>query len=160
MSPTLAVPPHDVAEVQLTHHFDAAHRLPHLAGGNSKCANLHGHTWGVVLGISGPVQRDMTIVEFGGVKSAWRAAIDVLFDHGALLGVDDPLVPALLEHGCKVFLFGKDGHAYDLPWPSVEAVTACLVRMASTLTLPDGCRVTGMHVTETVSNAVQWRLPA
>lgn len=34
------------AEVQLKHHFDAAHRLPHLTGGNSKCASLHGHTWG------------------------------------------------------------------------------------------------------------------
>lgn len=145
------------AEVELRHHFDAAHRLPHLAGGNSKCFNLHGHTWGVTLAIAGPIQPDMTIVEFSGIKKAFRHFVDEAFDHGTLLGIQDPLVQVLEEYGQKIFVFGQDAHADDIPWPSVEGVTAVLVRFAQSLVLPSGCRVSGMHVTETVSNAVQWR---
>lgn len=147
------------AEVQLKHHFDAAHRLPHLAGGNSKCANLHGHTWQVTLGITGPIQDDMTVVEFGGVKKAFRYFVDQAFDHGMLIGLEDPLLPVFQQHGLKHFVFGQDAHADGIPWPSVEGVTAVLVRFAHSLVLPEGCHVTGMHVTETVSNAIQWRKP-
>lgn len=146
------------AEVQLHHHFDAAHRLPHLAGDNNKCANLHGHTWQVTLGITGPIQPDMTVVEFGSVKKAFRHFVDEAFDHGTLIGFSDPLLPVFQEYGMKHFVFGRDQHADGIDWPSVEGVTAVLVRFANTLTLPPGCHVTGMHVTETVSNAIQWRL--
>lgn len=146
------------AEVQLKHHFDAAHRLPHLAGGNSKCAHLHGHTWGVTLSVAGPIQPDMTIVEFGGLKKSFRHFVDERFDHGMLIGLADPLLPVFQEHGMKHFVFGQDAHADDIPWPSVEGVTAVLVRYANSLVLPPGCRVSGMYVTETITNAVQWRL--
>jgi 6-pyruvoyltetrahydropterin/6-carboxytetrahydropterin synthase len=149
----------DRAEVQLRHHFDAAHRLPQLAGGNSKCASLHGHTWNVTLGITGPIQDDMTVVEFGTVKKAFRAFVDEQLDHGTLIGADDPLLPVFTEHRMKHFVFGRDGLAEGIPWPSVEGVTAVLVRFAQLLTLPDDCYVSGMYVTETVSNAVQWRNP-
>ena len=145
------------AEVQLKHHFDAAHRLPHLADGNTKCANLHGHTWGVTLSLAGPIQPDMTVVEFGGIKKAFRYFVDEAFDHGTLLGLADPLVPVFQEYGLKHFVFGQDSHADGIPWPSVEGVTAVLVRFAHSLALPPGCRVSGMYVSETVSNAVQWR---
>jgi 6-pyruvoyl-tetrahydropterin synthase len=148
----------DVAEVLLSHHFDAAHRLPQIAGGNTKCNNLHGHTWRVVLGITGPVQPDMTVVEFGSVKSVWRAHIDTVYDHATLLGQDDPLLPVLAQFGMRLVVFGQDGHTSELPWPSVEAVTAALVRTARTLPLPADCYVSSMHVTETDANAVQWRL--
>lgn len=143
--------------IELRHAFEAAHRLPHL-GSSSKCASLHGHTWGVTLGISGPVQPDMTVVEFGEIKHIWRTALDDMFDHGTMLGAEDPLLPVFEEYGMKHFVFGRDGHAGDLSWPSVEAVTACLVRMAGTLLLPQECRVTSMTVTETASNAVTWCL--
>lgn len=146
------------AEVLLNHHFDAAHRLPHLAGGNTKCASLHGHTWGVTLGITGPIHDDMTIVEFGGVKKTWRTLIDTHLDHGTLLGHQDPLLHPLLEHGTKVYTFGT-GDAQGLPWPSVEAVTALLVRFAHTLPLPDDCHISSMHVTETTNNAIRWSAP-
>jgi 6-pyruvoyltetrahydropterin/6-carboxytetrahydropterin synthase len=154
-------PPHATGEVeiQLKHHFDAAHRLPQLAGGNSKCASLHGHTWGVTLGITGPIQTDGTVVEFGSIKKAFRAFIDDHFDHGTLIGFSDPLLPVFEEYGMKHYVFGRDGLAEGIPWPSVEGVTAVLVRFANLLTLPPDCRVTGMYVTETVSNAVQWRNP-
>lgn len=152
-------PSDSYAEVQLNHHFDAAHRLPQLAGGNSKCASLHGHTWRVTLGITGPIQDDMTVVEFGSVKKAFRHFVDQAFDHGTLIGLADPLLPVFEEYGMKHFVFGRDAHADGIPWPSVEGVTAVLVRFAHTLQLPDGCHVSGMHVTETVSNAIQWRKP-
>lgn len=153
----MTTPTDGTAEVQLKHHFDAAHRLPHLEGGNSKCASLHGHTWGVTLGITGPVQDDMTIVEFGGIKQLFRRFVDERFDHGTLLGLADPLLPVFQEYGMKHFVFGQDAHADGIPWPSVEGVTAVLVRYAHSIVLPPGCRVTGMHVTETTNNAVQWR---
>lgn len=147
----------DHMEVQLKHHFDAAHRLPQLAGGNSKCASLHGHTWNVTLGITGPLQEDGTVVEFGTVKRAFRAFVDDHFDHGTLIGADDPLLPVFEQYQMKHFVFGRDGISEGIPWPSVEGVTAVLVRFTQLLTLPKDCRVTGMYVTETVSNAVQWR---
>lgn len=149
------MPADGLFEVQLKHHFDAAHRLPHLADGNTKCASLHGHTWGVTLGITGPLQDDMTVVEFGGIKKVWRAGIDTLFDHGTLLGHQDPLLQPLLDHGTKVYVFGT-GDAQGIPWPSVEGVTAVLVRFAHTLRLPDDCRISSMHVTETTNNAIRW----
>lgn len=155
----LNAPRDSLAEVQLNHHFDAAHRLPHLAGENNKCASLHGHTWHVTLGITGPVQDDMTVVEFGGVKKAFRHFVDEAFDHGTLIGLDDPLLPVFQEHGMKHFVFGRDQHSDGLPWPTVEAVTAVLVRFAHSIVLPGECFVSGMHVTETVSNAVSWRMP-
>lgn len=148
------------AEVQLSHHFDAAHRLPQLADGNSKCASIHGHTWHVTLGITGPIQGDGTVVEFGSVKKVFRAFIDKYFDHGMLIGFADPLLPVFEEHDMKHFVFGRDGITEDVPWPSVEGVATVLVRFATLhLQLPPGCRVSGMHVTETVSNAIQWRNP-
>lgn len=145
------------AEVQLRHHFDAAHRLPQLAEGNTQCANIHGHTWGATLSIAGPIQPDMTIVEFSGIKKTFRSFIDTCFDHGMLIGVADPLLPVFQEHGLKHFVFGQDSHADGIPWPSVEGVTAVLVRFAHSVVLPPGCRVSGMHVTETAANAIQWR---
>lgn len=153
----LNAPRDSLAEVQLNHHFDAAHRLPHLAGENNKCASLHGHTWHVQLGITGPIQDDMTVVEFGGVKKAFRYFVDEAFDHGTLIGLDDPLLPVFQEHGMKHFVFGQDQHSDGLPWPTVEAVTAVLVRFACSIVYPVGCYASSVRVTETVSNAVQWR---
>jgi 6-pyruvoyltetrahydropterin/6-carboxytetrahydropterin synthase len=144
-------------EVQLKHHFDAAHRLPQLAGGNSKCASLHGHTWNVTLSVTGPLQDDGTVVEFGSVKRAFRTFVDDNFDHGTLIGAEDPLLPVFEQYQMKHFVFGRDGISEGIPWPSVEGVTAVLVRFTRLLTLPKDCRVSGMYVTETVSNAVQWR---
>lgn len=159
MSPTLTSSGDSEAEVQLKHHFDAAHRLPHLKGENNKCASLHGHTWGVTLGITGPLQDDGTVVEFGGVKKAFRSFVDQAFDHGTLIGFSDPLLPVFTEHAMKHYVFGKDAYSDGIHWPTVEGVTAVLVRFAHGLTLPQGCRITGMHVTETTNNAVQWRNP-
>jgi len=146
-------------EVQLNHHFDAAHRLPHLAGGNSKCASLHGHTWHTTLGITGPLQDDMTVIEFGAAKTAFRAFVDSAFDHATLLGFSDPLLPVFEEHGMKHYVFGRDGHGEGIPWPSVEGVAAVLVRYARTIPLPAGCWISSLHLTETVSNAVRWTAP-
>lgn len=153
------IPSDGHTEILLNHHFDAAHRLPQLAGGNSKCASLHGHTWHTTLGITGPVQDDATVVEFSTIKHAFRRFIDDAFDHGTLIGFADPLLPVFQDHHMKHFVFGNDSFADDLPWPTVEGVAAVLVRYATTLTLPPGCWVSSLRLTETLSNAVHWTQP-
>jgi len=62
-------------------HFDAAHFLKHYEG---KCANLHGHTWQVVLKIACEALDDVGIaIDFRTVKEAVKPILDEL-DHKAL----------------------------------------------------------------------------
>jgi 6-pyruvoyltetrahydropterin/6-carboxytetrahydropterin synthase len=145
-------------EIQLRHSFDAAHRLPHLAGGNSKCASLHGHTWHATLGITGPVTEDGTVIEFGQIKRTWRSILDTQLDHGCLLGAEDPLLDSIARDGGKLYVFGRDTHTEDLPWPTVEAVATLLSRYAHALTLPGGVYPTSLTVNETPVNSVTWSL--
>ncbi|MFD9948763.1 6-pyruvoyl tetrahydropterin synthase family protein [Nonomuraea sp. NPDC059023] len=106
--------------------FDAAHRLPQL---DSKCANLHGHTWQVRVTIGAPhLSPDSTVVEFGTVKDLMRAWIDTHIDHATLLGKDDPLIPALRAAGCRVYEFGADYP--DQMWPTAEAAAAMIAHHA------------------------------
>lgn len=41
-------------EITKSFRFDAAHSLPHLCDGH-QCKRLHGHTYEVIVGVSGPV---------------------------------------------------------------------------------------------------------
>ncbi|SHF15037.1 6-pyruvoyl trahydropterin synthase family protein [Streptoalloteichus hindustanus] len=121
--------------VSIDHTFETAHRLPHLGG---KCASLHGHSWRVAVGVAAPrLDGDLTVVEFGALKTAVRDWIDTRLDHGTMLGTEDPLVEPLLAADCRVFRFGAghsavDGEelAADLAWPTVEAVAVLLRRMS------------------------------
>lgn len=145
--------------IKLAHAFAAAHRLPQLGAG-SKCANLHGHTWHTTLHLTGPVGGDGTIVEFGPVKTAWRAMLDALLDHGAMLGHADPLTMSLLELGCKVHVFGGElasQAAHGLDWPTVENVAVLLSRLAASIPLPAHVTVAGVDVAETPVNSIDWR---
>ncbi|TMR92547.1 6-pyruvoyl trahydropterin synthase family protein [Nonomuraea basaltis] len=111
---------------QLTHIFDAAHRLPILP---SKDASLHGHTWRVTISIAAATLNNGVLVEFGSFKGLMRDWIDTHLDHAALLGTADPLLPALRAEGCRVFVFDADaGHASS--WPTVETVTALIAHHA------------------------------
>ena len=106
---------------------------------------------------------DGTIVAFGALKAALRRWIDTNLDNGTLLGIHDPLVDQLAAAGCRVFRFGMRGDAdepealaYDLDWPTVEAVAVLLYRVSqatlASLPRPDGARIGRALVRETHLN--------
>jgi len=58
--------------------FDAAHHLHCYEG---KCKNLHGHTYKVVLGISGYADERGLMMDFGDIKEIWKNDIEIHLDH-------------------------------------------------------------------------------
>lgn len=66
--------------------FDAAHRLMHHPG---KCKNIHGHTYKVLVTVSGDIHPTTGIVmDFKDLKTAVTPIIDE-FDHKLILNYDD-----------------------------------------------------------------------
>jgi 6-pyruvoyltetrahydropterin/6-carboxytetrahydropterin synthase len=67
--------------------FDSAHRLPNLPP-EHKCTRLHGHTYRVVVTVTGPVDPTLGwVMDFGDIKAAWRPIDDTL-DHYYLNEID------------------------------------------------------------------------
>jgi len=67
--------------------FDSAHRLPHAPEGH-KCARLHGHTFRVVVRVSGPVDPVAGwVMDFGDITAVVRPLIEQL-DHRYLNEID------------------------------------------------------------------------
>lgn len=58
--------------------FDAAHHLHCYEG---KCKNLHGHTYKVILGVSGFVDEIGLVIDFGDLKKIWKEEIEIFLDH-------------------------------------------------------------------------------
>ena len=58
--------------------FDAAH---HLHAYDGKCKNLHGHTYKVVLGVSGYPDDRGLVIDFGDFKEIWKEKIEIYLDH-------------------------------------------------------------------------------
>lgn len=58
--------------------FDAAHHLHCYEG---KCKNLHGHTYKVILGVSGFVDECGLMIDFGDIKEIWKNEIEIFLDH-------------------------------------------------------------------------------
>lgn len=149
--------------VTVRHNFETAHRLPDLGG---KCRNLHGHSWWAEITLTGRKRPDGTVLDFGVMKSELRGWIDRELDHGVMLGDADPLVPHLIEAGCKVFAFGAPVHgrtlaeqlASDMRWPTVENVALLLARVATALLVPTipGVSVARVRVQETSVNAAEY----
>lgn len=135
--------------VTVSHTFETAHRLPMLGG---KCSNIHGHSWRVEWTFAGELDSHGILLDFAELKRALRAWVDAYLDHGAMLGSNDVLVGPLEQLGSKVYVFGRDPHTPDLPWPTVECVTSLLGRVANDQTGHPPVRVV---VTETATNAAE-----
>lgn len=138
--------------VSVRHNFEAAHRLPHLPG---KCQSLHGHSWWAEVTATPPELSAGLVVEFGPFKKQLREWIDAHLDHGVMLGPDDPLVPVLGAHQCKVHQVTG--------WPTVENVAAMLAGVAQSvlteLVRAPGAVITRVHLAETHVNAATWTAP-
>lgn len=64
--------------------FCAAHFLPNYDG---ICKNLHGHTWSIDIGVSGPVNENSgMVVDFADLKKALQPILNS-FDHKLLNNV-------------------------------------------------------------------------
>lgn len=79
----------DIQRSQLKYHskrvlvskeftFDAAHHLHDYEG---KCKNLHGHTYKVILGVSGFTDERGLVIDFSDLKKIWKEKIEIYLDH-------------------------------------------------------------------------------
>ncbi len=145
--------------ITVRHNFETAHRLPALEG---KCTSLHGHSWQVAVTVGSEwssmavdLLPDGILIDFGTLKRELRSWTDTYLDHGVMLGVDDPLVPILKEHG-KVFVFEHGMGS----WPTVENVAGLLADVTADLLdrLDNGIpiKVLRCEVQETSVNAATW----
>ena len=61
--------------------FEAAHRLPHVPDGH-KCARLHGHSYKVIIHVTGTVgEHTGWVMDFGDLKAAFRPLMEQLDHH-------------------------------------------------------------------------------
>jgi 6-pyruvoyltetrahydropterin/6-carboxytetrahydropterin synthase len=136
--------------VTVKHNFETGHRLPHIAG---KCQHLHGHSWWASVTVAGPELEAGILTEFGPFKRLLRDWIDSNLDHGMMLGPEDPLIPVLQGHGCKIYVTPG--------WPTVEATAVLIAEVADTLihevVRAPGARVVQVDVQETHVNQASWR---
>lgn len=125
-------------ELTVKHHFSAGHRIPGLPGAGAKCANLHGHTFGVAWSFE--VQGlDAAEFEFAEAKKVLRGWVDENYDHGYLVAPgDNELVDFLQAQGHKF--------AYVEPVPTTEAIAYALLWAANDLGIGAPC--VRVHVTE------------
>ena len=74
-------------EIYKEFYLESAHWLPNVPEGH-KCGNLHGHSFKVIIKISGEPDAEMGwIVDFADIKSAFKPIYDQL-DHACLNHVD------------------------------------------------------------------------
>lgn len=156
--------------ITVKHNAEMAHRLPVLPG---KCQNLHGHSWDFTFTLEAPMDVNGITVEYGQVKKLIRELIDTKWDHGVALGVDDPLLPALMydRHHSKTYVFGSSetgnyaidcSHASGFLWPTVEAFANVAALEVQTLLDQyaqfSHVNVVQVDVSETAVNAATWTL--
>lgn len=125
-------------ELIVKHHFSAGHRIPGLPGEGAKCANLHGHTFGVAWAFE-TTQLDASEFEFADAKRRLRGWVDEHLDHGYLYASTDTLLADLLmDNGWKCFHID--------PVPTTEAIAGLLLRVANNFEFGVPC--VRVHVTE------------
>lgn len=88
--------------------FEAAHQL---VGYEGDCANVHGHSYKLRVGLLGLTEKQTGpdegfLMDFSVLKSRVREIFLDRWDHSFLAKGDEAIVPALLETGCKVICLG------------------------------------------------------
>lgn len=95
--------------------FDAAHRvLRH----ESKCANLHGHRYVLLLTLSAEGLDNLgRVVDFGLAKEVFGGWIDKHWDHNTILARSDPFLPAIEHEVLKLQNQASvSGRTFKMPW--------------------------------------------
>lgn len=130
----------------VSHHFSAGHRILGLVGPGAKCANVHGHTFGVEWTVQLP-GLDAASVEFASLKSLFRGYVDKHLDHGFLLAHDDQEMAAAL-------IAMRSKHLVMPCRPTTEAIATMIAEECQRL-CPD-IAVLSVKVTEGPHNAATW----
>lgn len=132
--------------VTVRHHISAGHRIVGLDGPGAKCANPHGHTFGIDWTFAVP-DSNATSVEFAGVKKVLRGWVDDHMDHGFFIyQADEYMVEQFHANGWKY---------YPLTEPSTtEAIASEIARVTREL-LPEFDLVS-VVLTEGPHNAATW----
>lgn len=105
------------ATIQRRYDFEAAHRLPHVPDGH-KCKNMHGHSYQVVVQVTGLIQetgpaRGM-VLDFGIIDAA-ASRMKETVDHSTLNVTwhDNPtvenMVPLVWDHFWTCLLVDAQG---------------------------------------------------
>lgn len=85
--------------------FEAAHFLPHVPEGH-KCRRLHGHSFGVTIEVSGPVDAHMGWVQdFGDISAAFKPIYETLDHH--YLNQDVPGLDNPTSENLAVWIWAK-----------------------------------------------------
>lgn len=92
-----------MTSITVEQRFEAAHRLPHVPEGH-KCGRMHGHSYRVVVTLTGDVGVNGFVRDFAVVKAAWGDLHGQL-DHQTLndvVGLENPTAEVLAE-----WIFGQ-----------------------------------------------------
>lgn len=119
--------------------IDAGHRLLRHEG---KCRNYHGHryVWHITCG-SNVLDNVGRVIDFSVVKELVGGWLDEHFDHGMILQQGDPMLPLLVETGCKHFVVEFS--------PTSENLAAYVKGIATDLLSPHGVEVISVTCFET-----------
>jgi 6-pyruvoyltetrahydropterin/6-carboxytetrahydropterin synthase len=67
--------------------FEAAHRLPRHPG---KCREMHGHSYGLVVAVDGPVDpHSGMVIDFSDLAQVVRSEVLAKLDHGCMNDLTD-----------------------------------------------------------------------
>lgn len=127
--------------IKVKHNVEMGHRLSLQ---DSKCNQLHGHSWWVELEIFGEPDAYGMIEDFHRVKKVFREFLDNSFDHLTLVNMDDPLMDLGLP---GVVPFPKD--------PTVENFAEYIGQWAVSQFRING-RTIKVTVWEASTNAATW----
>ena len=85
--------------IRRTFRFEAAHRLPNVPE-THKCSRLHGHTYHVVVAVTGDVDERMGwILDFADIDEAWKP-LHATLDHRYLNdvpGLENPTAERIAQ---------------------------------------------------------------
>lgn len=132
--------------ITVRHHFSAGHRIPGLPGPGAKCANIHGHTFGVAWTYQVP-DADADAVEFASLKKVLRGWVDEVLDHGFIVGADDTGTIDYLQRT------GSKHHVVD-GVPTTERIAEIIAEHA--VDAAPGARLVAVEVTEGPNNEARW----
>ncbi len=150
-------------QISFDYRFESAHRFMHSC--EDSCSTPHGHTWWakLILETNSPMplspETDM-VAEFSKLKTLWKTFITEIVDHSFLHNHQDPIVDAMRSNIPKF---------RGLPFPGdpttelISALFLCKAQKMLTHFQPDlalgHIRIAAVHIQETPTNGVTYRMP-
>lgn len=139
-------------EISKEFSFDASHQLP---GHSGKCANVHGHTYRVVVTLSAEeLLRDPSnegfVLDFGDLKKIVAPLIDAM-DHSFISSGTETILEDMVKHGAKVYYLGLRSTAENIAHHICNHVN-------EQLTPGSNAKVSSVEVWETPKSKAVYRL--